>query len=418
MKTPLVFGIIYVCILNLAGFLSMGVDKNRARKGAWRISERFLFLIAILGGSLGSILGMQVFRHKTKHRKFVIGMPVILIIQAVLCGIWLSQMQITETRRTDFAMGTVITEVVYGPGGEAVAEGVYQCIQNLETQELSWRTDTSAVADWNRSLEQGEAVILTEQEQQWMRDSLTICQKSQGALDLSIHPILTLWDMEGEQPAVPEEEVIETVLTNVGYERLSLSEDGVLTGADTSCSVDLGAVGKGIAGDTVLDYLETRQVTGAIISIGGTIVVYGEKPGAEDWSVGIQDPRGPRDSVLGVLTIEEGVVSTSGDYEKYFIEQGRRYHHIFDPATGYPADSGLMAVTVVSESGLISDGLSTACFVLGYEDGLALLEEYGAEGIFVTTDYKVYVTEGLRDTFTVTNSNYELQKKADGNDEK
>lgn len=418
MKMTLVFGIIYVCILNLAGFLSMGIDKKRARQGVWRISERTLFLIAILGGSLGSILGMQVFRHKTRHRKFVIGMPVILVIQAVLCGIWLSQMRITETRRTEFAMGTVITEVIYGPDGEGAAEGVYQCIQDLETQELSWRTDTSAVAEWNRSLEQGEAVILTEQEQQWLQDSLAICQKSQGALDLSIHPILALWDIEGEQPVVPAEEAIETVLTDVGYERLSLSEDGVLTGADTSCSVDMGAVGKGIAGDIVLDYLKTRQVTGAIISIGGTIVVYGEKPGAEDWSVGIQDPRGPRDSMLGVLTIKEGVVSTSGDYEKYFIEQGRRYHHIFDPSTGYPADSGLIAVTVVSENGLISDGLSTACFVLGYEEGLTLMKEYGAEGIFVTTDHKVYVTEGLQDTFMVTNPNYELQRKADENNGK
>lgn len=409
MEAGLLFVIIYGCVINLAGFLSMGLDKNRAKRGAWRIPERTLFLIAILGGSPGSILGMQLFRHKTKHKQFVLGMPAILVIQLILCGILLGRIMKKEARRTDFAMGTVISESVYGSDSERTAEGVYQCILELEQQELSWRAETSAVSAWNQGLGQGEALMLTEQEQQWLQDSLTLCRKSEGALDITIHPVIELWGIESEHPAVPTEETVRAVLKDTGYERIQLSEDGRLTG-DTACSIDLGAVGKGIAGDVVRDYLAEEPVSGAVISIGGTIVVYGKKPGVEDWTIGIQDPRGSQGSVLGTLTMQgDGIISTSGDYEKYFMEQGKRYHHIFDPDTGYPADSGLMAVTVVSDSGLVSDGLSTACFVLGYEDGLSLLEEYGAEGIFVTTDNQVYVTEGLQDTFIVTNPGYNLQ---------
>lgn len=405
-----IIAIIYGCAMNLAGFISMGLDKSRAKRGEWRIPERTLFLIAVLGGSLGSVLGMQVFRHKTRHKQFVIGMPVILLLQLGLCGILFRHIVTMETTRTDFGMGTVITEVVYGPNGASVADDLYQCIIDLEEQELSWRMETASVADWNQQLRNGETVDLTTKEQQWIQDSLEICEASHGALDITIHPVIALWGIEGESPSVPSEEAIASTLTDIGYERLHLSEDGVLTGDTTECTIDLGAVGKGIAGDEVQSYLESRQVTGAIVSIGGTIVVHGKKPGQTDWKVGIQDPRGGQGSVMGVVTMKEnGIISTSGDYEKYFMEADVRYHHIFDPATGYPADSGLIAVTVISDSGLVSDGLSTACFVLGYADGLSLLESYGAEGIFVTSDYKVYVTDGLQDTFTLTNSRYEMQ---------
>lgn len=411
MEAGLIIAILYGCVLNLAGLISMGLDKKRAKEGAWRIPERTLFLIAIFGGSLGSILGMQLFRHKTRHKAFVLGMPLILVIQIILCVVLLGRTMPAEARRTDFAMGTVVSEVIYGPDSDRTAEGVYQCILKLEQQELSWRAEDSAVAVWNQSLEQGTAVRLTGQEQKWLQDSLALCEDSNGALDITIHPVIDLWGMEQEQPAVPAEEALQAALADTGYERIHLSEDGMLTGESVACSIDLGAVGKGIAGDVVREYLADSSVTGAVISIGGTIVVYGDKPGTEDWTVGIQDPRGPQGTVLGTLTMRKnGIVSTSGDYEKYFTEQGTRYHHIFDPATGYPADSGLMAVTVVSDSGLISDGLSTACFVLGYQDGCSLLEQYGAEGIFVTMERQVYITEGLRDMFELTDTDYELQE--------
>lgn len=177
---------------------------------------------------------------------------------------------------------------------------------------------------------------------------------------------------------------------------------------EDQCTLDLGAVGKGIACDVAQNYLkEQKEVSGAVIAVGGSILLYGSKADGTNWNVAVQNPRGQDGEAMGVLSLSGTTnVSTSGDYEKYFMQDGKRYHHILDPSTGYPADSGLISVTVVSDNGLLSDGLSTACFVLGKEKGEKLLESYGAEGIFIDQNKKVTVTKGLKDKFTILNEEY------------
>ena len=399
-------GLAYLIVANLTGFVIMGEDKHKAKKGAWRIPEKTLFLVAIVGGSIGSILGMYMFHHKTKHKKFVIGMPVILLIQLVCILFAVYQYQWKEAASTQIHMGTVVSAVVYGSDSADTAETVMQVIDNLDNGELSWRKPESAVAVINKQLSEGQEVPLYQQEQEWLQDTKKLCEASGGALDITIHPLVELWGIEGEQPKVPEAEEIREALGKTGYEGLHI--DKTVWADSTDYSIDLGAVGKGIAADAVQDYLEQTHTKGAIISIGGTVLAYGRKPDNQSWQVGIRDPRGAQDAVMGLLQIEDGmIVSTSGDYEKYFIQDGIRYHHIMNPATGYPADSGLMSVTVVCSSGLASDGLSTACFVLGYEDSISLLEQYQAEAIFITNEKEVYVTDGLQDAFTIVNTDYQ-----------
>ena len=173
--------------------------------------------------------------------------------------------------------------------------------------------------------------------------------------------------------------------------------------------IDLGAVGKGIGCDEARKMLEEADADAAVVSVGGSILTYGKKPDGKPWKIGIANPRNEDgESYLGSLTIDGTCsISTSGDYEKYVIEDGVRYHHILDQKTGYPAESGLISVTIVCDDGWLSDGLSTACFVLGYEDSLPLLETYQAEAVFVTEDKEVIVTDGLKDMFTLTDSSYE-----------
>ena len=177
---------------------------------------------------------------------------------------------------------------------------------------------------------------------------------------------------------------------------------------EDQCTIDLGAVGKGIACDVAQNYLKKqKEVSGAVIAVGGSILLYGTKTDGTNWNVAVQNPRGQDGEAMGVLSLSGTTnVSTSGDYEKYFMQDGKRYHHILDPSTGYPAESGLISVTVVSDNGLLSDGLSTACFVLGKEKGQKLLETYGAEGIFIDQNKKVTVTKGLKDKFTILNEEY------------
>ena len=164
-------------------------------------------------------------------------------------------------------------------------------------------------------------------------------------------------------------------------------------------SLDLGAVGKGISCDNLRDKLKSLNISGAVISVGGSIVTYGRKPDGSAWNVGIVNPH-DTSSYIGTLTLTgDWSVSTSGDYERYVEADGIRYHHIIDPETGYPADAGLSSVTVMSHYGALSDALSTACFVLGTEKAQDLLEQYDAYAVMVEHSGKVILSEGAEQFF-------------------
>ena len=240
-------------------------------------------------------------------------------------------------------------------------------------------------------------------------------EDSQGALDITIGETVQLWNIDeyaaqsdsaeggsaqggsaedGMSFRVPDRADIEATLSRCGYRKVRLEEGRIYL--PEGMSLDLGAVGKGVACDKVLEYLkEQTSVQGAVISIGGSILTYGQKPDGSAWRVGIIDPR-DTSSYMGSLVLEdEWCVSTSGDYERYVEKDGVRYHHIIDPSTGYPADAGLISVTVLSKDGCLSDALSTACFVLGAEKATALLEEYDAYGVLVEKDGNVILTPGM-----------------------
>ena len=168
--------------------------------------------------------------------------------------------------------------------------------------------------------------------------------------------------------------------------------------------LDLGAVGKGVALDEIRKTLEEHpEVSGAVISVGGSILTYGSKPEGGTWQIAVTDPLNPSDGV-GILTLDGGYcVSTSGDYERYVEVDGVRYHHILDPRTGSPARSDVAGVTIITKDGFLSDALSTACFVLGQEQGKKLLEKYDAEGLFIDHEGNISMTEGMQQYFHLSN---------------
>jgi thiamine biosynthesis lipoprotein len=181
---------------------------------------------------------------------------------------------------------------------------------------------------------------------------------------------------------------------------------------EEGATLDLGSVGKGIGCDVISGFLKNQpEVSAMIVNLGGSsVMTYGQKPDGSDWKVAVTDPRNTEGDYLGIVTlVGEEYLSTSGDYEKYFIQDGIRYHHILDPSDGYPADNGITAVTVVGSNGLDADGLSTACFVLGVEEGAKLLEEYNADGLFVDEDGNVYLTPGMAGRFELTVDTYEVK---------
>ena len=350
-----------------------------------------------------------------------------------------------EYSKTDFVMSTVLSEKIYGT--KDVTQDIKEELDKLEKDQLSWREDHSVVSKINADAQKGIKTKLDSDMTSWVEDSLELAKRSNGAFDPTIGRLTRLWNIERDNPKVPSKQEIKNTLEDTGYTKIHLEKvesqntantkknvdkdikDNTAKNKETSedtskntntnesvssiyigdkCTLDLGAVGKGIACDVVQDYLKKqKEVSGAVIAVGGSILLYGSKADGSDWNVAVQNPRGQDGEAMGVLSLSGTTnVSTSGDYEKYFMQDGKRYHHILDPSTGYPADSGLISVTIVSDSGLLSDGLSTACFVLGKEKGEKLLETYGAEGVFIDQNKKVTVTKGLKDKFTILNKEY------------
>lgn len=316
----------------------------------------------------------------------------------------------TDYRYTDTAMGTVIQQTVYcASEGEAreVFREVTELLQELEKDLLSWRLETSEVYAVNAAAGEKEGAPLSEELAEILEQCLEVYQDSEGAFDITMGPAVRLWNIDawaagqqqGEYP-LPDPETLGQTMENCGSGRIRLEREALRIFMPRGMQLDLGAVGKGLALGKLGELLDSRpELSGAVISLGGSILTWGGKPDGSSWKVGIVNPRDTSSNV-GVLSLEgQWCISTSGDYERYVEVDGVRYHHILDPATGYPAASGVRGVTILSKEGLLSDALSTACFILGPEEGMALAEHYGAEALFVLENGELVVSEGMKGYF-------------------
>ncbi len=342
-------------------------------------------------------------------KKLLILAVALLGITAVMTGCNKKQTKTAEKySMADFVMDTVLNATIYGQ--EDCTLELKEELQKLENEQLSWRLNTSMAAKINEGCSKGEKVTVNEAFLDWTKECLDLAQRSQGSFDPTIGNLTRLWNIEGENPKVPDQKDIDDCLSEIGYKHINIEEKQI--SMDPGTSIDLGAVGKGIGCDIVNDYLNKKgNVDGAVVAIGGSVITYGQKPDGSSWKVAVQDPDSEDGVAMGVLELSGlHYISTSGDYEKYFIENGKKYHHILDPKTGYPSESGLRSVTIVCDNGLLSDGLSTACFILGEEEGMKLLEEYGAQGVFITENNEVVISQGLKNSFSILEEKYVLKK--------
>lgn len=323
-----------------------------------------------------------------------------------------------EFNRTDTAMGTMIHVKLYGKTDDSAE--IMTILEELEQKELSRRVEGSVIWQINEEAGSSEGTLVASPLWEELQKIMEISQMSEGALDITVGDLVEAWNIDAyaDQESIlemgetedstekqsteaklrsftpPSQTQIEELLAQTGYERVELSNGRIRL--PEGMKLDLGAVGKGIACDRIADWLRGQKETSAgVISVGGSILTWGEKPNGTKWNVAVTDPFNT-DTYIGTLELPGGVfVSTSGDYERYVEYEGKRYHHILDPKTGYPAWSGLHSVTIVSNNGLLSDALSTACFVLGEEKGKALAESYGVGALFVREDGSVTMTESL-----------------------
>lgn len=318
----------------------------------------------------------------------------------------------TEVTNYGFAMGTSISINIY-PGSSQVdvdelTKDINHEIKELDEQLISWRTEGSQLNLLNENYKISENYEISQELYTVLRQSLAICKDSEGALDITIRPLAALWNIEGDSDSEfvpPSDKDIDIALEKVDYKNIELFSDSDAVYYSNIASegmiIDLGATGKGYALDKTKAVLENANVDGALITVGGSVLVYGKKPSGESWRIGVRDPMEPNDTsaMMGYIEFSPGTVtciSTSGGYEKFKTYGGKDYHHILDSKTGYPAESDVLSVTIVCDNGLVSDGLSTACYILGYEKSLPLLEKYNAEAVFVDLEGNIIVTEGLK----------------------
>lgn len=334
---------------------------------------------------------------KTDKKHTVIPLTAVLAVIIIASCVYALFFTTAEDSKTDFAMGSVITVKAYGRHTSEGAENAVTAVKNLDSL-ISKTIGTSDICKINAdsSAEVNEKTVSV------INDTLSVCRDSAGSLDITIGNLSEMWDIGGENQRVPSEEEIQNGLSFVGYENVKIS--GYTVSVPSGVHLDLGASGKGAGADEAISALKnTKGVTGAVVSVGGTVGVFGKNPNSDHWSVGIRKPEQDNTGYIAVVKLyKDSFVSTSGSYEKFFELDGKTYHHILSPFTGYPAQSGLKSVTVITYgSGAYADCLSTACFVLGYEKSLALLEKYSADAFFIFDDSSIKMTDGIKENVEI-----------------
>ena len=295
---------------------------------------------------------------------------------------------------TFFAMDTVMDFTIYGESG--LIDQSESLITSLESLVSVTDADSELYA-----INQTGSSMLTEEASSLMEQALEICRRTDGALDLSIYPIVRAWGFTTGSYQVPDEAEIQALLPLVDYRKIQYDAATGTVTLPEGMEIDLGSVAKGYAGQLAAQMLREHGVQSALLNLGGNVQTVGTKPDGSPWQIGIKDPQG--EDAMMVLSVEDQAVVTSGGYERYFEQDGKTYQHILDPKTGYPADSGLISVTIVGDEGVVCDGLSTALFVMGLEKAADLWAQSGDfEAVFVTASGEVYITEGLRDRFALT----------------
>ena len=317
--------------------------------------------------------------------------------------------QTTEATAQIFAMDTVMEVAAYGEHAEQAVKYTEKRIEELENR-LSRTKAHSLVSGLNRD---GSIRHLTYDYWNLIARAKEYRDATNGAFDITIAPVMDAWGFTGDSFRVPEQSELDTLLKKVNSDAIQMlgsPSDSVTLGEGQA--IDLGGIAKGYTSDCVEAVFYDHEIENGKISLGGNVFVLGTKPDGSDWRVGIKNPRN-ESGLAAILSLRDAYAITSGGYERYFTENGNTYHHIIDPSTGYPADSGLLSVTVVAEAngpdfsgpgnGTMCDAFSTALFVMGEERALEFWQTggYDFDLVLVTADGRVIITDGLSDRFEV-----------------
>lgn len=309
---------------------------------------------------------------------------------------------------TSFAMGSAVTAAVYTENeDEAAALWSEICTAISDSDKALSATDKAS--DISRINASGTAVV-SKYTVSFLEKAVLLCNTLDRKTDITLGAATSLWGFSSDSPQVPDEEALKNAVGTVDIDGIFIDEANSTVSLQKGQKLDLGALGKGEGCDIIREKL-TEKGLSACVSFGGNILVTGKNPSGKNgmWKIGLRDPKKGVNDVFAYLTVDSSsgavCISTSGSYEKAFELNGKKYHHILDPETGYPVENGIASVSVICRSGLNADALSTALFVNGLNDrALSFLKAFSAEAVFVFKNGSVYATKGADKILTISNN--------------
>ncbi len=342
-----------------------------------------------------------------KFKLYVLSLLILSI--TILSGCSTSNSTIKEPiSHTEVVMGTVCTIQIFDSKDTSILDKAFDRLKDLENKVSINKEGTEL--DKVNEMSGKEAVVVGKDTFSIVESGLYYSKISNGNFDITIGPIVKLWGIGSESARVPSEKEITEKKSLINYNDIVLNnEKNSIFLKKPNMIIDLGGIAKGYAADEMKNLLADNGVKSAMINLGGNLYILGNKPNGNQWKIGIQNPNGNANDTVGNILVNDKSIVTSGTYERFLEVDGKVYHHILDPKTGYPYESDLLSATIISDTSLAGDGLSTSTFALGREKGLEFINSLeNIEAIFITKDNEVYLTNGLKNNFKLTNDNYKL----------
>lgn len=346
------------------------------------------------------------------HRNYAIVKIFMFFLFIIACSLLLPGCKKQTNRNTPFTkstflLNTIISISLYDSTDESIIDEAFALCQEYELLFSKTIEESELYKLNHRSLPliNGSYQVSSELSS-LIASGLYYGKLSNGSFDITIEPLSSLWDFQAESPSIPSHSAIQSKLKEIDYSKVHVTTDGIRFD-DATTTIDLGGIAKGYIADRLKDFLLSKGVTSAMINLGGNILCVGEKPGGNPFTIGIQKPFADRNETISVMSLKDVSVVSSGVYERFFELDGRLYHHILNPKTGYPYDNGLISVTIISDASMDGDALSTTTFALGLDEGLQLIDSLeNVYAVFITSDYQLHYSNGFFENITIKNNEW------------
>jgi len=340
-----------------------------------------------------------------KRKLMIIVLTFVLAIGIVGCTNEDSNQPIS---RTEIFMSTPVSITIYDGEYENILDKAFEKVEEVENL-VSINKENTEISELNKNAGI-EKVKLSDISYDILKKGLEYSKLSNGSYDITIGPLVKLWNIGFEDAKVPSQDEINEVIDTIDYNNIEINDstkEVFLT--KKGMEIDLGSIAKGYIADEIANILKQEGVNRAIIDLGGNIYALGSKSSDSNWKIGIQNPFNDRGEVVGGIEVSDKTVVTSGIYERFIEENGVKYHHILNPKTGYPYETDIAGVSIITDKSIDADALSTLTFTKGLEEGLKFIEGLdNVDAIFITNDKKIYITDNIRDSFKIINTEFEI----------